>query len=108
MILKQKAQRLHDDAELAWHDGNEAEAHRLDAIAWELEEENERRLEAAKALFETFDEDAQDSGRINAEETSMSWSGNAPTFGSVKNRLQMCEFWEAAAGSAQSIVDFRE
>ena len=108
MILKQKAQRLHDDAELAWHDGNEAEAERIDAIAWELEAENERRLIAAKARLESFDQEAQASGLLNAEDTSMSWSGDAPTFGEIGRRAaQMCEFWELAADSAQCIVDCR-
>jgi len=108
MILNQKIKRLEDDADLAWHDGDEAEGMRIDALVFELGAENERRLEAAKTRFETFDEEAKDSGLLNASETSVSMSGNGPTFGALgDNALQMCEFWELAAESAQNIVDFR-
>jgi hypothetical protein len=108
MIINQKIKRLEDDADLAWHDGDEAEGARLDALVRELDAENERRLEAAKARLESFDQEAKDSGLLNASETSVKPLGGPPTFGSLGDRaLQMCEFWELAAESAQAIVDFR-
>ena len=73
----------------------------------DLWRENERRLNIAKALFESFDEESRDSGWLNASETAANDAGTV-TFGELGNdALQMCEFWEMAASSAQFIADCR-
>ena len=107
MTINQKIRRIEAEADFAWEIGDEAEGGRLDAILRELGAENERRLAAAKARFDEFDQEARDSGFLNASQTRV--SDEAPTFACLGDRaLQMCEFWELAAESAQSVVDFRD
>lgn len=108
MIIIQKIRRLEDDSYIAWYEGDEERGKHIDSIIFQLSSENERRLKAAKARFESFDSKTQDSAWLNASQTSVSMSGNAPTFSSLGAlALQMCEFWEMAANSAQDLIDFR-
>jgi len=109
MTINQKIRRIEQDADFAWEIDDAEEGARLDGIIRKLGAENERRLAAAKARFDKFDQEARDSGYLNASMTSASESGEAPTFGAIGDRaLQMCEFWEMAVASAQSIVDSRD
>ena len=102
--IRHMIEALEPDADRAFSAGDVKEGERLDAMVSALVGENERRMEAAMAEFHKYDEDAQDSGRINAEDTEI----DGTTFGQLGNRaLHMCEFWEVAAASALSIIECR-
>ena len=97
-FLLQKYRRLVDDAELAWHAGDENEGAKLDAEAHNVYEENKRRLEAATAKFYSFSEECRDSGWLNAGQTYKALCERP-------NALAYCELWELAAASCRDLVE---
>ena len=105
MIINAKIARLEMDAELAWHDGNETEGRRLYSEIAELENENETRMAIAKSKFATFPQSIQDEAELNASQTAINASQTKTFFQVGSKALQMCEFWESAADSAQFLAD---
>ena len=110
MLLTHKAQQIEALAEQAWGEGLEEEGLRLDAELGAVWKETSRRLTAAQTLLGEYDEDAQESGRINAEDTP-AWS-DGPTFRKLaesgEDILAMPEYWEIATESAQVIAESRD
>jgi hypothetical protein len=98
-MLLQQIKRLAADADMLWRDGSEEQARRTDAKITELDMQNEVRLNAACAQFEAFDQEARESGWLNASETSP-WMEMIKA-GKHAEPLRYCEFWELAARSAE-------
>jgi hypothetical protein len=87
-----------------------SDAERMAREASEREDRHIAAREALRARFETFDEEAKDSGLINASDTMRENGIYEPAehgFRIPAWVLDTAEYWSIAVESAQSIVDFR-
>lgn len=94
-MINQQIKMLDSEAQVA-DDARVLEI--LDQIT-ALISENAKRMEAAKAKFYGFSEDAQYSGELNAAQTAP--FTNFAKYGKQDEMLDSCEFWELAADGAE-------
>ena len=87
---------LEEQAESAWKSEDYDRGEAIDSAVFEIGRENEKRIEKAQLKLADFSEEHKDSGMINANDTFAHYGSDA---------LYMCEFWECAVDSAQSMAD---